>query len=71
MVRVMPTTTGLTNDTASPRQLVRDQWRAPEVTPGTWMVVGMNSKRQIGFNRVLEKVLADGMSDYERAIFGQ
>jgi hypothetical protein len=52
-------------------QPVRAQWRALEITPGPWMTVGMSPKRESWFNRVLERVLADGMSAYERGIFGR
>jgi len=51
-------------------KLVRDQWRAREITPGPWMTAGMIPKRESWFNRVLDRVLADGMSGYERAMFG-
>jgi hypothetical protein len=51
-------------------KLVRDQWRALRITPGPWMTVGMNPKRESWFNRVLGRVQAEGMSDYERAHLG-
>jgi len=31
----------------------------------------MSPKRENWFNRVLDRVLADGMSDYEREMFGK
>ena len=36
---------------------------ALEITPGQWMTVGMGSKRESWFNRVLDRVLTDGMSN--------
>ena len=51
-------------------KLVRDQWQALQITPGPWMTVGMGPKRESWFNRVLDRVLADGMSKYEMAHFG-
>jgi hypothetical protein len=52
-------------------KLVRDQWQALETTPGPWMAVGMNKKRESWFNRVLDRALADGMLNDARAMFGQ
>ena len=52
-------------------KLVRDQWQAMQIIPGPWMVVGMAPKRAQWFERVLDRVLANGMSDYERAVFGK
>jgi len=37
---------------------------------GPWMTVGMRPKRESWFNRVLDRVLAEGMSDYELAHLG-
>jgi hypothetical protein len=34
------------------------------------MAEGMQAKRAQWFLRVLDRVLTEGMSDYERAIFG-
>jgi hypothetical protein len=51
--------------------LLKAFWRALEITPGPWMTEGMSPKRESWFNRVLERVLAQGMSDYERAVFGK
>jgi hypothetical protein len=35
------------------------------------MTVGISPKRESWFNRVLDRVLADGMSGYELALFGK
>lgn len=51
-------------------QLVKEQWRSLQIIPGPWMTVGMSPKRESWFNRVLDRLLAAGMSDYERSIFG-
>jgi hypothetical protein len=51
--------------------LVRDQWQAMQIIPGPWMGVGMAPKPAQWFERVLDRVLANGMSDYERAVFGK
>jgi hypothetical protein len=52
-------------------KLVRDQWQAMQIIPGPWMGVGMAPKPAQWFERVLDRVLANGMSDYERAVFGK
>jgi hypothetical protein len=51
-------------------KLVKRQWDALGIVFGPWMVVGMPEKRKQWFLRVLDRVLAGGMSEYEKAIFG-
>jgi hypothetical protein len=52
-------------------ELLVAYWQVIGFVPGEWMAVGMSPRRTEWFKRVVDRVLADGTSDYELEILGR